>query len=120
MVKNNRLLLDGSHNEDGSRVLNEYLQTLDCKKHVILGMMANKDHEKYISYFKDVTSITTIDIPNQPNAISGVKQEKFKNIRNVQYKENIKEAIQSIPLQEDDLLIITGSLYLSGEFLNLN
>ncbi len=121
LVKNNRLLLDGSHNEDGSRVLNEYLQTLDCKKHVILGMMANKDHEKYISYFKDITSITTIDIPNQPNAISGVKlKEKFKNIRNVQYKENIKEAIQSIPLQEDDLLIITGSLYLSGEFLNLN
>ena len=45
IIKNNRLLLDGSHNEDGSRVLNEYLQTLDCKKHVILGMMANKDHK---------------------------------------------------------------------------
>ena len=34
-----------------ARVLNEYLQTLDCKKHVIIGMMANKDHEKYISLF---------------------------------------------------------------------
>ena len=121
LVKNNRLLLDGSHNEDGSRVLNEYLQTLDCKKHVILGMMANKDHEKYISYFKDITSLTTIDIPNQPNSISGEKlKEKFKNIPNVQYKKSIKEAIRSIPLKEDDLLIITGSLYLSGEFLNLN
>ena len=121
LVKNNRLLLDGSHNEDGSRVLNEYLQTLDCKKHVILGMMANKDHEKYISYFKDITSLTTIDIPNQPNSISGEKlKEKFKNIPNVQYKKSIKEAIKSIPLKEDDLLIITGSLYLSGEFLNLN
>ena len=121
LVKNNRLLLDGSHNEDGSRVLNEYLQTLDCKKHVILGMMANKDHEKYISYFKDITSLTTIDIPNQPNSISGEKlKEKFKSIPNVQYKKSIKEAIKSIPLKEDDLLIITGSLYLSGEFLNLN
>jgi len=121
LVKNNRLLLDGSHNEDGSRVLNEYLQTLDCKKHVILGMMANKDHEKYISYFKDIASLTTIDIPNQPNSISGEKlKEKFKNIPNVQYKKSIKEAIKSIPLKEDDLLIITGSLYLSGEFLNLN
>ena len=121
LVKNNRLLLDGSHNEDGSRVLNEYLQTLDCKKHVILGMMANKDHEKYISYFKDIASLTTIDIPNQPNSISGEKlKEKFKNIPNVQYKKSIKEAIRSIPLKEDDLLIITGSLYLSGEFLNLN
>lgn len=121
LVKNNRLLLDGSHNEDGSRVLNEYLQTLDCNKHVILGMMANKDHEKYISYFKDIVSLTTIDIPNQPNSISGEKlKEKIKDITNVQYKKSIKDAIQSINLKEGDLLIITGSLYLSGEFLNLN
>ena len=121
IIKNNRLLLDGSHNEDGSRVLNEYLQTLDCKKHVILGMMANKDHEKYMSYFKDIASITTIDIPNQPNAISGkALKDKLNNLPNVQYKKSIEEAIQSIPLKEDDLLIITGSLYLSGEFLNLN
>jgi dihydrofolate synthase/folylpolyglutamate synthase len=121
LVKNNLLLLDGSHNEDGARVLNEYLQTLDCKKHVILGMMANKDHEKYISYFKDISSLTTVDIPNQPNAISGKKlKEKFKKFPNVQYKESIQQAIKSIPLKEGDLLIITGSLYLGGEFLNLN
>ncbi len=121
LIKNNRLLLDGSHNEDGSRVLNEYLQTLNCNKHVIIGMMANKDHEKYISYFKDISSLTTIDIPNQPNAISGEKlKEKFKNFSNVQYKKSIREAIESIQLKEDDLLVITGSLYLSGEFLNLN
>ena len=121
LVRNNRLILDSSHNPGGSKVLNEYLQTLDCNKHVIIGMMANKDHEKYISYFKDVSSITTIDIPNQTNAISGKDlKEKFKNIPNVQYKKSIKEAIQSINFKEDDLLIITGSLYLSCEFLNLN
>ena len=85
LVRNNRLILDSSHNPGGSKVLNEYLQTLDCNKHVIIGMMANKDHEKYISYFKDVSSITTIDIPNQTNAISGKDlKEKFKNIPNVQ------------------------------------
>ena len=121
LVKNNLLLLDGSHNEDGARVLNEYLQTLDCRKHVILGMMANKDHEKYISYFKDISSLTTVDIPNQPNAISGKKlKEKFKKFPNVQYKESIQQAIKSISLKESDLLIVTGSLYLGGEFLNLN
>ena len=87
LVKNNQLIIDGSHNEDGARVLNEYLQTLDCRKHVILGMMANKNHEKYISYFKDIASFTTIDIPGQPNSISGKElKEKFKNNQNVQYK----------------------------------
>ncbi len=121
LIKNNRLLLDGSHNEDGARVLNEYLQTLDCNKHFIIGMMSNKDHEKYISYFKDISSLTTVDIPNQPNAISGKKlKEKFGNVSNVKYKENIEKAIKSLTLKENDILIITGSLYLAGEILNLN
>ena len=83
--------------------------------------MANKDHEKYISYFKDISSITTIDIPNQPNAISGKKlKEKFKNVPNVKYQESIELAIKSITLDDGDLLLITGSLYLCSEVLNLN
>ena len=121
LVKNNKLILDSSHNPGGAKVLNEYLQTLDCNKHIIIGMMGNKDHEKYISYFKNVSSLTTIDIPNQPNAIGGKElKDKFRYFPNVQYKKNIKEAIQSIALKENDLLVVTGSLYLSGEFLNLN
>ena len=121
LVKKNQLIIDGSHNEDGARVLNEYLQTLDCRKHIILGMMANKDHKKYISYFKDISSLTTINIPGQPNSIGGKElKEKLKNIQNVQYKEDIVNAIESIPLKKNDLVVITGSLYLAGEMLNLN
>lgn len=121
LIKNNRLLLDGSHNEDGARVLNEYLQTLDCNKHFIIGMMSNKNHEKYISHFKNISSLTTVDIPNQQNAISGKKlKEKFQNVFNAKYEENIEKAIKSLTLKENDMLIITGSLYLAGEILNLN
>ena len=121
LIKNNRLLLDGSHNEDGARVLNEYLQTLDCNKHFIIGMMSNKNHEKYISHFKDISSLTTVDIPNQQNAISGKKlKEKFQNVFNAKYEDNVVKAIKSLSLKENDMLIITGSLYLAGEILNLN
>jgi len=121
LVKNNKLIIDGSHNEDGARVLNEYLQSLDCKKHIIIGMMFNKNHEKYISYFKGISSLTTIDIPNQANSINGKDlKEKFKSIPNVHYQPNIEQAIKSINLNEGDLLLITGSLYLAGEVLNLN
>ncbi len=121
LIKNNRLLLDGSHNEDGARVLNEYLQTLDCNKHFIIGMMSNKNHEEYISHFKDISSLTTVDIPNQQNAISGKKlKEKFQNVFNAKYENNIEKAIKSLTLKENDILIITGSLYLAGEILNLN
>ena len=121
LVKNNKLIIDGSHNEDGARALNDYLQILDCNKHVIIGMMANKEHEKYISYFKDISSITTIDLKTQPNSISGKDlKEKFKCMPNVQYQPDIKQAIKSIDLKEGDLLLITGSLYGAAEILNLN
>ena len=121
LVKNNKLIVDGSHNEGGAKALNEYLQTLDCNKHVIIGMMANKEHEKYISYFKDVSSVTTIDLKTQPNSISGKDlKDKFKNMPNVQYQPDIKQAIKSIDLKEGDLLLITGSLYGAAEVLNLN
>ena len=121
LVKNNKLIIDGSHNEDGARVLNEYLQTLDCNKHIIIGMMANKEHEKYISYFKDISSITTIDLKTQPNSIDGKDlKEKFKSIPNVQYQPDIEQAIKSIDLKEGDLLLITGSLYGAAEVLSLN
>ena len=121
LVKNNKLIIDGSHNEDGARALNDYLQILDCNKHIIIGMMANKEHEKYISYFKDVSSITTIDLKTQPNSISGKDlKEKFKSIPNVHYQPDVKQAIKSIDLKEGDLLLITGSLYGAAEILNLN
>ncbi len=121
LIKNNRLLLDGTHNEDGARVLNEYLQTLDCNKHFIIGMMSNKNHEEYISHFKDISSLTTVDIPNQQNAISGKKlKEKFQNVFNAKYEDSVEKAIRSLSLKENDMLIITGSLYLAGEILNLN
>ena len=121
LVKNNKLIIDGSHNEDGARVLNEYLQSLNCNKHLIISMMANKEHKKYISYFKDVSSITTIDLKTQPNSISGKDlKEKFNSIPNVQYQPDVKQAIKSIDLKEGDILLITGSLYGAAEILNLN
>ena len=121
LVKDNLFLISGDHNEDGARVLNDYLQSLDCDKHIIIGMMANKDHESYIGYLKNISSITTVDIPSQPNAISGKKlKDKFNHLPNVKYAESVEKAIKSIELNRGDLLIITGSLYLCSEVLNLN
>ncbi len=121
LVKNNKLLVDGSHNPLGAKVLNEYLESLNCNKHIILGMMSNKDHNDYMSYFKNISSLTTIDIPNQPNSIKGkVLKSKLNSFENVQYRDSIIDAIKSIPVKENDIILITGSLYLAGEVLNLN
>jgi len=121
LIKNNKLFVDGTHNPLGAKALNQYLQSLSCRKHIILGMMSNKDHNEYINYFENIETLTTIDIPNQPNAISGNElKEKINNFSNIEYKESIQEAISSIKIQENDIVLITGSLYLAGEILNLN
>ena len=39
---------------------------------------------------------------------------------NVTYKESIIDAIRSIQVEKNDIILITGSLYLAGEVLNLN
>ena len=121
LVKNNKLFVDGAHNPLGAKALNQYLQSLNCRKHIILGMMSNKNHSEYINYFKGIESLTIIDIPNQPNAIKGSElKEKINNFPNIKYKKSIEEAISSIKIQENDIILITGSLYLAGEILNLN
>ena len=121
LVKDHKLYVDGSHNPLGAKVLNEYLESLDCNKHIILGMMANKDHNEYMSFFKDISTLTTIDIPNQPNSIKGGElKDKLNGFSNINYKESIEDAIKSIPVKENDIILITGSLYLAGEVLNLN
>ena len=121
LVKDHKLYVDGSHNPLGAKVLNQYLESLDCNKHIILGMMANKDHNEYMSFFKDISTLTTIDIPNQPNSIKGGElKDKLNGFSNINYKESIEDAIKSIPVKENDIILITGSLYLAGEVLNLN
>ena len=121
LCKNNQLFVDGSHNPLGAKVLNDYLQTLKCKKHIILGMMANKDHEEYMSYFENISSLTTIDIPNQPNSIKGEDlKNKLNKFPNLNYEKSVEDALKKISTDEDDIILITGSLYLAGEVLNLN
>ena len=123
LVKNNKLFVDGSHNSLGAKVLADYLDTLDCKKHMILGMMANKDHNAYLSHFKNkINSLTTIDIPNQKNAIGRNKlRNKLKlDGLKINSKPTIKDAINSLTIKDGEIVLITGSLYLAGEVLNLN
>ncbi len=122
LVKKNKIYIDVSHNPLGADVLSKHLDTLQCNKHIILGMMKNKDHIAYINYFKNkISSLTTVDIKSQPNAISGKELiKKLKNFQNINYKKTILEAIKSIDLKNNDIIIITGSCYLAGEVLNLN
>ena len=101
LVNNNKLIVDGSHNALGGKVLSEYLESIENKKHLIVGMMSNKNHQEFLNNFRNkISSLTTVDIPNQPNAIKGKDlKNKIKGFKNINYKNSIKEALNSLDLK---------------------
>ena len=122
LIKNNKLIIDGSHNPLGGKVLSNFLDSIDNKIHLIVGMMSNKNHQGFLDNFINrISSLTTVDIPNQPNAMRGKDLEnKIQGFKNIKYKRSVEEALKALELGEDDVVIITGSLYLAGEILNIN
>jgi len=123
LVGSNRLICDGGHNINAAKAIANWINQQNQDVHLIVGMMKDKDHQGFIDCFKDkVKSITLIDIPNQEGSIS---KEEFKNKLNginkkINLCKNIKESIQSINKYQNEICLVSGSLYLIGEVLNLN
>jgi len=124
--KNNIILVDGAHNTLAATVVNKYLGNFNKKRKIImvLGMMANKEHKKFIKIFKNrVSEIITLDIPNQINFIKKEKLSKIVRSCGIPTKieNSIKLALKNIGNENDEAIIFfTGSLYFAGEVLNLN
>ncbi len=119
----NRLILDGGHNESSSISISEWIKQQNQDVHLICGMMKDKEHYEFMKYFKDVVkSITLINIPNQEGSIS---KEEFKDKLNdlkidINLSSSIQEAVKLNSKYQDSICLIAGSLYMVGEVLNLN
>jgi len=124
--KNNKILIDGAHNPLAASAIEKYLGTLNSKRKIImlLGMMANKEHKKFIQMFKNrVHSIIALDIPNQENFIEKAKLSKVARSCGIPSKteNSIRSALKNISKENENAIIFcTGSLYFAGEILNLN
>ncbi len=124
--KNNQILIDGAHNPLAASVVEKYLKTLNSGRKIVmlLGMMANKEHKKFIEIFKNrIHSVVTLDIPNQKNFIEKAKLLKIVQSCGLPVKteNSIKSALKNIAKENNTAIIFcTGSLYFAGEILNLN
>ena len=123
LVGPNRLICDGGHNINAAKAIANWVKQQNQSVHLIVGMMKGKDHHGFINCFKDlVSSITLIDIPNQEGSIN---KEEFKNKlnnlnQNIKISESIFKSIEELNQNNNSMILITGSLYLAGEVLNLN
>ena len=71
---------------------------------MLLGMMANKEHKKFIQIFKNtVHSIIALDIPNQINFIEKEKLSKIAQSCGIPSKteNSIESALKNIAKKND-------------------
>ena len=123
LVGSNRLICDGGHNINSSTVIAEWVKEQNQDVHIVIGMMKDKNHRDFIESFKkNAKSISLIDIPNQKGSISKEElKSKLNDITDKIYLRNsIEESIRSMNSYKNNICLITGSLYLIGEVLNLN
>ncbi len=119
----NRLIIDGGHNESSSMSISNWIKQQNQDVHLICGMMKDKEHYEFVKNFKNVVkSITLIDIPNQQGSISKEEfKDKLNNLKmNINLCSSIEEAIKKNSKHENCICLFAGSLYMVGEILNLN
>lgn len=127
MVQNNpKVIIDGAHNPDKMQKLVDYLKNLTYKKlFIIIGFTHNKNSYKMISVLKPIIkkkdkifitrfknslikAINPWILKRQVNKKLGINPTIFLDAEDA-----LDKAIKNA--KQQDLIIITGSLYLAGE-----
>lgn len=112
---NDQIFIDGAHNSEGTEALIHTLkEVFPTKKYrFIYAALQDKDHEVSISMMDNVATtmcFTQIDLPRAVKAASLAAKSNHPSIHiGENWKQLVKDEMDS--LQEDELLIITGSLY---------
>ena len=120
----NRLIIDGSHNKEGGKELADYLSKIQGKQRIylVLGMLTSKDLKGYLENFSNIaTEIKAVKLrENFYETDDIVKTAKELGIHANPTK-NVASGLAQLALQDpESIIVVCGSLYLSGAALELN
>lgn len=119
--ENPYVIIDGAHNEAGSLALEESLKFYFPNKKIlfVLGILEDKDINKIIGNLIEVSKDFIVTVPNNLRGANTrilakvIKEKGGSPIEVPQPLEAVNEALSKI--QEYDVLVFAGSLYLIGE-----
>ena len=114
------VILDGSHNPDGATALETSLKKLKDKNiTVIMGVLADKDYSDILTKVATYASKFVAVTPNNPRALTAkeLSEKAAEFCDNCIYYEDVAKAVDETVdgLNESDVLISCGSLYLASE-----
>ncbi|MDC3067659.1 bifunctional folylpolyglutamate synthase/dihydrofolate synthase [Paracoccaceae bacterium] len=126
----NELWIDGGHNEEASKSLQESMSNKDKDKfHIIYGSLKNKDYDSFLGNMSRVANtLCVVEIKNQPNSLTTEEllfsAKKFK-WRRILSAVSIWDALNLVcsnkaSKNSETSILICGSLYLAGEALKEN
>ena len=125
-IAEKNILVDGAHNVDSLEFLNETLQSdfANSKKVFLVAAMDNKD----VGLLSEVADgadvfITAVD-DERAMDITTMKETVFaaypkEKVHEVQGVKQAYERARAFAKEQDAMLVVTGSLYLAGEVLDL-
>ena len=117
VAPNPDIILDGAHNPAGARALARYIERFyaDRKLHLIFGAMRDKSIEEIAGILFPLAQDLLLTAPDNPRA---VRPEALAEIAGRgEIVATIGEAIELARARAsaDDVILITGSLFLAGE-----
>tara|TARA_Y200000002_G_scaffold207004_1_gene170775 strand:+ start:124 stop:1383 length:1260 start_codon:yes stop_codon:yes gene_type:complete len=116
--RNKIIILDGSHNIDGAKKLNQFLEKQNIKPVVIFGMLNNKKIELFLKNIrKNIKKLMAIHIPGETNAFKVNEINKSCKSLSIDCEKikNIPDVLKYIKKEKNEVFLITGSLYLVGK-----
>lgn len=137
--KGHKILIDGAHNPDSARALREFIDSQKVRSvHWVMGILSNKDYQEMFAHLlRPGDSLYLVPVPGHSSAelsdLLTMAQKEYPNLhhrwtfndvqmalqaavvesRSPQEAENIALSISS----KSELVVLCGSLYLLGHFL---
>jgi dihydrofolate synthase/folylpolyglutamate synthase len=108
------VLLDGAHNGAGAKALGELLRGLDLQATFLFGVLADKDPAEMVAHLAPCAHRFVLTTPPSPRALAPADLAALLPAGLPYAIEPEPERALSTALQEDDLLVACGSIYLLG------
>jgi dihydrofolate synthase/folylpolyglutamate synthase len=112
--------LDGGHNPDAGEALARHFRDPDCRIHLVIGMLANKNPAALLAPLQErLASITVVPVPghasHEPAAFGQVSGTPRASAA-----ADVASALRRLHVREGGIVLIAGSLYLAGTVLRDN
>ncbi len=125
LPENSQFYLDGSHNIQGAKTIDNFLNNFTNQKiSIIFSMLKDKNYydflkEIYINKNHNIDEIIFIEMANEPRAVSVNEFCKVAEILGINYSiaKDFSQALVRINQLSSPINLVTGSLYLVAEFL---